>query len=963
MSVGRFSPERLELLKSAFEQAVECEPGQRESVLAWLRDQDSEVYEEAMRLAAEYDRAGDFIVPIVPEPIESDAFASTPQFSAGDRISNRYEIVRFIGAGGMGAVYEAEDPNLGRRVALKTVRLDRLRDPKAQNRLRREAVLALQITHPNVCRILDLNWHDIQGAGRVAVLTMVLLEGPTLAEAIKSKGRFAPAEAEPLIRQMIAALGASHAVGVVHRDFKPSNIMLVAGQVVVTDFGLAITKVPSRDHSLTSTGQLVGTPEYMAPEQLRTGEATVQSDIYSLGVVMFEMLTGVRPTQGVTSVDELVRRFVDPAPSPRALNPEISRRCDAVIRRALDPDPARRFRSAQAMEEAFTTNRPVMPEPTRRQTICVVAGAAALSLSTSIYRYWSQRKRIPPGSLCMVTPIQNGTRDARLSAYSSLLRFQLEQSTQIRPWDSARLPEVLARMRRPSSPEAAIEPAVWREIAMREGVPLAVMGSLGQVGEEYVLQIRLERIGSSPNAAAWRRDHSFYASSTTALTEGSREVANWIRAEAGEVAESIAARSRPPAALTTASWDALMLYQQAEETARSEPERSLPFFREAVRLDPEFALAHMRCGDILVTLHRWDEGLPYWESALSAARRQRLSSREEFRLQSFYAMETGDYAGAEAAAMRWTQAYPQDELAKWLVFSSRYTQGRVEEARTALEGLERGTPQGRRLGLFADSQYYLWQADTQRLLRIAAQLADSGETENAARLEGIGHAIGGAFERAKAAFQKIIDRPSPSVSSSGYVLMSVLHSSLGDLDRADAYLEAGSRRDEAAGQRGLRGNKLASRAYLAWIRGSLENSRALALEAAQVTGDPDVQMKAIVVLRRGGFSREAGGLARWLDLPEKYPRFRACRMLLDGETLVAQSKASEAVPKIADALRYRSASLPPEPLLYALWNAGDLGSCLQLVARVRQRPYYAWSSPEQQLGPITLLINKLKLNS
>ena len=495
----------------------------------------------------------------------------------------------------MGEVYEADDRNLGHRVALKTVRMDRLSDVTSQERLRREAVLALQVSHPNVCRIIDFNWHRIEGGAQVAVLSMLFIEGRTLDEVLREKGTFTTAEALPIVRQIVAALDAAHAAGIVHRDLKPSNVMLTGDRVMVTDFGIAVA--PSSDSALTQTGQMIGTPAYMAPEQLRSGEVTSRSDIYSLGVVIFEMLAGRRPGAGERDLEHVGNSQTETRSMLRAWN--------AAIHRALDPDPARRFESVRALEQALPDSRPAHPIA-RRTLIVSAASLAGVSALFLALRFTKWGHAVKPGSLCMLIPIQNATRDQRLSSYSVLLRSQLEQSRYIRPWDPARLPTVLRRMRRPETADSVLEPAIWREVALREGVPLLVMGSLSQLGDEYSLQMRIEKLGASPIAPAEHADRTFQASSAVGLGETSRDVANWIRSEAGELADSIAGDSRAPSAVTTSSWDALTLYQQAQDLGSRDSARALLLLREAIRIDPDFALAHMRAGDILVTARRWD---------------------------------------------------------------------------------------------------------------------------------------------------------------------------------------------------------------------------------------------------------------------------------------------------------------------------------------------------------------------
>jgi tetratricopeptide (TPR) repeat protein len=271
--------------------------------------------------------------------------------SPGFVLGHRYEVVRRIGRGGMGEVYEAFDLTLRERVALKVVRPALAGDRGVMDRFQREIQLSRRVTHPNVCRVFDLGRHR-DGRRDVTFLTMELLEGETLEARIQRAGRLTAEEALPLVGQMAEALDAAHGVGVVHRDFKPANVMLVPGReggtrAVVTDFGLALSLEPEADALVLSSGSLVvGTAAYMAPEQANGSEATPASDVYALGVVVYEMVTGQRPHVGRSPVELLMNRLSEAPVAPILRNPDLPGRWNRVILRCLERDPARRFATA-----------------------------------------------------------------------------------------------------------------------------------------------------------------------------------------------------------------------------------------------------------------------------------------------------------------------------------------------------------------------------------------------------------------------------------------------------------------------------------------------------------------------------------------------------------------------------------------------------------------------------------------
>ena len=259
----------------------------------------------------------------------------------------------------MGDVYEAEDLELRERVALKTVRPEIAGSSQVMERFKREIQLARKVTHPNVCRIYDL-FHDTTATENITFLTMELLQGETLRQHVLQKGKITTSEALPIIRQMAAGLAAAHKAGIIHRDFKSSNVMLIPGAVdgqaaraVVTDFGLARSALADQT-LLSQSGDAVGTPAYMAPEQLEDGQMTPAADIYAFGIVMYEMVAGVLPFTGESPYAVALKRLQGPPPPPRIHVPELDTVWETAILRCLERKPADRFNNIEDVVEALT---------------------------------------------------------------------------------------------------------------------------------------------------------------------------------------------------------------------------------------------------------------------------------------------------------------------------------------------------------------------------------------------------------------------------------------------------------------------------------------------------------------------------------------------------------------------------------------------------------------------------------
>jgi serine/threonine protein kinase len=276
-----------------------------------------------------------------------------PSLVSHQILADRYRIRRFLALGGMGEVYEADDLELGDRVALKTIRPELAGDRLSLERFRREIMLQRKITHPNVCRIFDLGRHVDSDGVEVAFLTMELLEGETLAERLYRDNKLSVQEAFPLVSQIASALGALHRAGIVHRDLKSENVVLVpaleeAGgfRAVLTDFGLARATRGSGFAMTSGAHGLVGTPGYMSPEQVMSQPIGPPTDLYAFGVVMFEMVTGRLPFAGGSAMEVAARRLKHAPPSPRSYTPSLPIAWERAILRCLERDPAARFGSA-----------------------------------------------------------------------------------------------------------------------------------------------------------------------------------------------------------------------------------------------------------------------------------------------------------------------------------------------------------------------------------------------------------------------------------------------------------------------------------------------------------------------------------------------------------------------------------------------------------------------------------------
>jgi serine/threonine protein kinase len=337
---GVLSAEYWSDLRAIFFQAIEMDPASREEFIR-RRCANPELLNVLRALLAAHETPGGILDHGPPVPVGAEL---PPVLRPGSVLSGRYLIDRLVQRGGMGEVYQARDlRQAGAILAVKTLRHEVPGDAQTIARFKRETRLARRISHPNVCRVFSL-LRDKALEPPLLYLTMEFLDGITVAQRIGDRGAFGAAEAMRIGREIASGLAAAHSIGILHRDFKPSNVILVkeaAGRrrAVITDFGLARRR---GDDELTLTGQPMGTMSYMSPEQIEGSYADSRSDVWALGLVLWELFTGKRPIPGEAS--------------PRLQSPRMKKSWESLILRCVERDPARRYLDAgevcAAIEEA-----------------------------------------------------------------------------------------------------------------------------------------------------------------------------------------------------------------------------------------------------------------------------------------------------------------------------------------------------------------------------------------------------------------------------------------------------------------------------------------------------------------------------------------------------------------------------------------------------------------------------------
>ncbi|HET9754402.1 MAG TPA: protein kinase, partial [Myxococcales bacterium] len=562
-------------------------------------------------------------------------------FQPGELVARRYQIIRFLARGGAGEVYEAEDVELRARVALKTLRPETAEDDAHLARFRREINLARKITHPNVCRVFDLGLHP-SPRGWITFLTMELLEGESLHERIRRGGPMKCAEAMPIVDQMAAGLAAAHAHGVVHRDFKSDNVMLVSPRsgslrVVVTDFGLARSE-DSAGFS-TGSGTMKGTPAYMAPEQVTGGSIGPAVDIYALGVVMYEMMTGALPFAGDTVMEVALRRVSARAPSPRDLVKDLEPRWEQVIARCLEREPGKRFPSVT--DVAARLRAPDSRRAMSSRWLPAAAAAALLLAGAGAWRFM----RAPPASPSPAVPARRtvavlGLRNLSAkadkawlgTALAELLSGEVSAGSELRRVPS----ETVTRLRRELAlPEGGqLDRDALAKVRLTTRADYVLGGSYLALGDgegRLRLEVQLQDAQTGEIIAADSETGS-EASLFALVAQAGAHLRSALGVRALEPADEAQARTSLPA-------DSAAARPYAEGLSRLRLLDALgarPLLEQAAQIDPAFPLAHAALSEAFRRLGRQAdeerEALLAHEHASALGREQQLMVEARLRV-------------------------------------------------------------------------------------------------------------------------------------------------------------------------------------------------------------------------------------------------------------------------------------------------------------------------------------------
>ncbi len=586
----------------------------------------------------------------------SAAYVPGEALVPGTKLGTRYTVLKTLGRGGMGAVYQAYDDELGVAVAIKTILhgdgsdAHTLRDQVS--RFKSELLLARQVTHKNVVRI-----HDLGEFSGLKYITMSYVAGETLAALLAREGPLPVPQVLALARQIADGMAAAHEVGVVHRDMKPENVMVTPdGQALIMDFGIA----SSSQGGSKEGGPIVGTISYMAPEQARGQTVDARADIYAFGLMLYDLLLGrKRQKRHATAMEELRSRF-DAAPPPiRPQRDDVPAAFEAVIMRALQPAPAERYPDTAALREALATLnddgtlRPV--EKPRARWPAVAASTVLTAILASGIWWWVTppvvEEKAPVSVL--VANFENKTGDPVFDGVvEQALGLGIESASFVTQYPRRDALRVAAGIK----PGATLDEQTARLVALREGVTRVLVGSVEPAGGQFRITARL--LAGTNDPALEESVLSVEAADRNGVLEAVGRLAGDVREALGDdrVGDAPATTQET---FTAASLEAAAAYAKAQELqVAGRVEDAIAQYQETLRLDPELGRAYSGLAAQYTNLARTADADANYQQAL--ARLDRMTDREKFRTRGSYYLFARK---PELAAQEFTglvKAYPHD---------------------------------------------------------------------------------------------------------------------------------------------------------------------------------------------------------------------------------------------------------------------------------------------------------------
>lgn len=601
----------------------------------------------------------DWSVASTSKPAASPSKGTAGEFAPGTVLGGRYEILQLLGRGGMGAVYKARDRELDRTVALKLIRPDLARNPEMVRRFKQELILARQVTHKNVIRIFDLGQAD-----GIKFITMDYVEGHDLRALLQEKGKFPPGEAARIMLQICRALEAAHGEHVIHRDLKPQNIMLDGkGRVFVMDFGIARSvHVPG----MTQTGALIGTPEYMSPEQARGEELDQRSDIFSLGVIFYEILTGKKPYPSDAPLATLWKRMQEPVTPPLKIEPSLPVPLNDIVVKALQIEPESRFATAREMAHQLEiwlgpsadSSAIFLPAPRTTRYWKWASAALGILLVVAVVAFRLRGPVKPPPAHApvsvLVADFANTTGDSVFDeTLEPPLSVALEDASFISSFNRNQAKKIAAQLQPGAS---SLEETTARLVGVREGISFIVAGLIEKRGNGYKVRSRTLEAATGKIILEMNENADDKKGVLGAVGKIAAETRRALGDKTPKSAQLSAAET-----FTTNSLEAAHAYALAQDMqSAGKWEEAIPLYEQAVQFDPNLGRAYAGLASTSANMGRRKDADKYYQLAL--AHMDRMSDREKYRTRGGYYLANREPRKAIEEYSALVQQFPSDAV-------------------------------------------------------------------------------------------------------------------------------------------------------------------------------------------------------------------------------------------------------------------------------------------------------------
>ena len=616
-------------------------------------------------------------------------------FEIGTILGGRYEILELLGQGGMGAVYKAADREVDRIVAVKVIRPEMASNPEILARFKQELLLSSKVTDRNVIRIYDLG--EAQG---VKFITMEYMEGDNLHRILKQRGKLEIAEAVEIMEQVASGLAAAHREGIIHRDLKPANIMRdKSGRVVVMDFGLART---FSGDGMTQTGMMLGTMEYMSPEQAQGMDVKASSDVFTVGLMLYELLAGITPFHAETAIASLLMRTQKRAAPLVDVDKNIPGPLSNIVAKCLEKEPANRYQNAEDLVadlrawQGKTTGRTISAPTARRDSptqgkawprIAIAGGLVVAIAGGSTWYFIGKRKAAGTSTShgpvsVLIGDFANHTGDSVLdNTLEPMLGVAMEGASFINVYSRGDARKLAKKL---PSPTDVLDEQSSRLVAMNAGVNAVITGDISLRGNQY--DISAIALDSHSGEVLAKADVTV-ASKQDILSELPK-LAVPIRQALGDTTPASIQFDKVSGGFTAASLEAV--HQDAlgvDEQFAGKYQEAFDSFQKSAALDPKFARAYSGMAAMALNLGRNADAVKYMHLAMANV--DRMTERERYRNQGLYYLTAGDWQNCVQQFNLLVSQYPVDRVGQNNL-ATCYTQLRnapkaLEAARHAVE--------------------------------------------------------------------------------------------------------------------------------------------------------------------------------------------------------------------------------------------------------------------------------------